>query len=228
MPHRTRLSAISLFLGFSLSSCIPRSEPLRFIALGDSYTIGEGVTADERWPNLLTQSLQRRGISVELVANPSRTGWTTQQLIAYELPVARREMPNLLTVMIGVNDLVQGASAKEFQTRLNSIVEQCLDILKGKRQLVLVTIPDFLGTPVGAQYARSPDTAAKLQEFNRIIVDTAEKHRLPVADIFELSRRVTVDPSLIAADGLHPSAAQYRLWLPVIEDAVVQQLRDLL
>ena len=79
-------------------------EKIRYVALGDSYTIGEGASLDESWPALLTRHLRNEGIDVDLVANPSVTGWTTQDLIERELPVFRKAKPNFATLLIGVND----------------------------------------------------------------------------------------------------------------------------
>ena len=193
----------------------------RYVALGDSYTIGEGVDADEAWPSLLTAHLRERGVPIELVANPSVTGWTTEQLIASELPVFEASRPTFATLLIGVNDWVQGAAPDDFADRLATIVARMHATLPDPRRLLLVTIPDFSVTPVGPGYARGRDITQGIAGFNDIVRAAAERASVPLVDIFPLSRRLT-GPTYLAADELHPSAAAYAEWevliLPVALD----------
>src|SRR2546423_15103423 len=88
---------------------------VRYVAIGDSYSIGEGASPDESWPALLTRHLNAQGLDVDLVANPSRTGWTTQQAIDLELQIFLGSKPNFGTLQIGVNDWVQGIDAETFR-----------------------------------------------------------------------------------------------------------------
>src|SRR5437879_8337748 len=90
-------------------------EKIRYVAIGDSYSIGEGASPNESWPALLAQHLSEKGVHVDLVANPSRTGWTTQQAIDRELPIFRQMQPNFATLQIGVNDWVQGVNEETFR-----------------------------------------------------------------------------------------------------------------
>src|SRR5437868_10360462 len=92
-------------------------EKIRYVAIGDSYSIGEGASPNESWPALLTRHLNARGLHVDLVANPSRTGWTTQQAIDHELPIFVAAKPNFATLQIGVNDWVQGVDENSFRQR---------------------------------------------------------------------------------------------------------------
>lgn len=215
---------------------------IRYVAIGDSYSIGEGASPEQSWPALLARNLSespkrpanvpRRlrgeggvsdgdraftGIPLKLVANPSRTGWTTQQAIDHELPVLVQAQPAFATLQIGVNDWVQGVNEKTFRDRFIFLVNQMLELLPGKDRLLIVTIPDFGVTPTGARYAGGRDISAGISAFNRIIADEAGRRALRVVDIFELSRKMKSDPSLIAADGLHPSAKEYAEWEKLIE-----------
>src|SRR6266705_1287050 len=92
-------------------------EKIRYVAIGDSYSIGEGASPNDSWPALLTRHLNDKGLHVDLVANPSRTGWTTQQAIDRELPVFVAAKPNFATLQIGVNDWVQGVDENSFRKR---------------------------------------------------------------------------------------------------------------
>src|SRR4051794_16100970 len=99
-------------------------EKIRYVALGDSYTIGEGASPNESWPAVMARRLKEQGIDVDLVANPSVTGWTSQQLIDHELPVFQKEKPNFGTLQIGVNDWVRDVSAEKFRQNFSFIVDE--------------------------------------------------------------------------------------------------------
>jgi lysophospholipase L1-like esterase len=191
-------------------------EKIRYVALGDSYTIGEGASPSESWPAVMTRHLKSAGVDVDLVANPSVTGWTTQDVIERELPIFLKEKPNFGTLLIGVNDWVQGVDEKTFRQRFTFIIDEMLKVLGNKDRLLVVTIPDFGVTPTGAQYARGRNISEGIASFNKIIVGESKKRGLRVVDIFELSKKMGTDHSLVAADGLHPSAKEYAEWEKVI------------
>jgi len=206
-----------LVLGFCLiAMSAAAEEKIRYVALGDSYTIGEGAAANESWPALLTRHLNQQGVDVDLVANPSVTGWTTKDLIERELPVFRKEKPNFATLLVGVNDWVQGVDEKTFRQRFSSIVDDMLKVLENRKRLLIVTIPDFGVTPTGPMYARGRSISDGIASFNKVIADESKKRRVRVVDIFELSKKMDSDPALVAADGLHPSAKEYAEWEQVI------------
>lgn len=195
-----------------------------YVPIGDSYSIGEGASPDESWPALLTQHLKKKGIPVDLVANPSRTGWTAQQAIDRELPIFREKQPNFATLQIGVNDWVQGVDEKAFRERLASLMDQMLGVLRDKNQLLIITIPDFGVTPTGPKYSRGRNISDGVASFNKVIAEESQKRSLRVVDVFELSKKMGRDRSLVAADGLHPSAKEYAEWEKTIFPAVLELL----
>jgi len=197
---------------------------IRYVAIGDSYSIGEGASPDESWPVVLTQHLKEKRIQVHLVANPSRTGWTTQQAINQELPVFRKARPNFATLQIGVNDWVQGVDEKTFRQRFAFLADQMLTVLGDKNRLLVVTIPDFGVTPAGPKYGRGRNISEGIASFNRIINEESTKRGLRVVDVFDLSNKMGADPSLVAADGLHPSAKAYAEWEKIIFPAALEML----
>lgn len=197
--------------------------PLRYVALGDSYTIGEGVAEHERWPNQLVERLRADGVAIDLVANPSVTGWTTADLIEHELPVLETSTPSFATLLIGVNDWVQDVPLALFEERLGIILDRMQGVLHDPRRLVLVTIPDFSVTPTGGQYARGRDITAGLSMFNAAIKAQATARGIAVADIFPLSRSLG-DPQFVVEDGLHPSGEAYRRWIDVIYPVTSEML----
>lgn len=207
------LCAAALILATSLAQA--GDNAIRYVAIGDSYSIGEGASPEESWPALLARNLSNSGVPLELVANPSRTGWTTQQAIDRELPVFVPARPAFATLQIGVNDWVQGVNEKTFRERFAFLVDRMLELLHNKDRLLIVTIPDFGVAPTGARYANGRDISAGITAFNRIIRDEAGRRGLRVVDVFELSRKMK--GNLVADDGLHPSAREYAEWEKVIE-----------
>src|SRR6266566_7257340 len=189
---------------------------IRYMAIGDSYSIGEGASPDESWPALLTLHLNDKGLHVDLVANPSRTGWTTQQAIDRELPIFVESKPDFATLQIGVNDWVQGIDAETFRKNFTYLVDQMLAMLRDKNRLLVITIPDFGITPTGPRYARGRNISEGIASFNKIITEEATKRGLRVVDVFPISKQMGDDPSLVAADGLHPSAKEYAEWEKII------------
>ncbi|MEY2547370.1 MAG: hypothetical protein QOG48_2487 [Verrucomicrobiota bacterium] len=217
---------IALVAALFLTVTTEAREKIRYVALGDSYTIGEGASPDESWPALLTRHLKSEGVDVDLVANPSVTGWTTQQLIDNELPIFCKEKPNFGTLLIGVNDWVQGVSAETFRNNFNHILEEMLSILPNKSRLLVITIPDFGVTPTGAKYARGRNISDGIASFNKIVTDESEKRGLRLVDVYPLSKKMGEDRSLVAADGLHPSAKAYAEWEKIVFPAALQLLEE--
>ena len=215
------------FLFFIFASAFmtdKRTTMIRYVALGDSYTICEGASWEESWPVILTEKLSNAGVPIQLVANPSRTGWTTQDLIDKELTIFDSSSPTFATLLIGVNDWVQGVDTETFHKNLNFIIDHIQKKVGNK--LVLITIPDFSVTPEGPKYSKGRDITKGLQEFNRIIKDEAVKRKIKCVDIFPLSLEMKGKPELVAADGLHPSAKEYALWEKIIYPAVHQTLQQ--
>lgn len=222
-------------------------ETIRYVALGDSYTICEGAKQEESWPHILTERLKKNGINIELIANPSKTGWTTQDLIRHltdELPVFDSSSPAFATLLIGVNDWVQEVSAEKFHSNLNFIIDHVLKKLQATddggqttevkkpnishptsvSRLILITIPDFSVTPEGPKYSKGRNISEGLKEFNKIIMDEAKKRNLKCVDIFPTSLEMKNNSELVAGDGLHPSAKEYALWEKLIYPVVYEVL----
>jgi acyl-CoA thioesterase I len=201
-------------------------EKVRYAVIGDSYSCGEGAKPSESWPSLLTQHLKREGMDVDLVSNPSVTGWTTKDAIDKELPKFVSSNPNFATLLIGVNDWVQGIDETTFRNRVSYLIDQMLAVLPNKKRLLVVTIPDFGVTPTGPKYARGRNIHDGITQFNKIVTEEAHKRGLEVVDIFPLSKRMGHDKSLVARDGLHPSAKAYAEWEKIIFPAALALLKQ--
>ena len=201
-------------------------EKIRYAVVGDSYSCGEGATPGESWPALLTQHLKREGLDVDLVSNPSVTGWTTKDAIDKELPKFVNSNPNFATLLIGVNDWVQQIDEETFRTRFSYLLDSMLAVLPNKKRLLVVTIPDFGVTPAGPKYARGRNIHEGITQFNKIATEEAHKRGLQVVDIFPLSKQMGHDKSLVANDGLHPSAKAYAEWEQLIFPAALDLLKS--
>ena len=192
---------------------------IRYVALGDSYTIGTGARLDQSWPVLSTIPLQQKGFTFQIVGNLGRNGWTTQNLIDYELPALKGLKPDFVSLLIGVNDWVQGVDAPTFQKHLEFILDELFKILPNRQRILIVTIPDFSVTPTGRQFSQGRDISKGINGFNKIIFQEAAARGLKTVDLYPLSQMMGQDLSLISSDGLHPSAKGYAQWAVLIEPA---------
>ena len=192
---------------------------IRYVALGDSYTIGSGGPPENSWPAVITERLQKKGIPLELVANLGREGWTTQDLIDFELPVFIKIHPDCVSVLIGVNDWVQGVDRSDFEEHFHFILDKILEVVPDHNRVIVVTIPDFSVMPAGSQFSGGRDISSGIASFNQIIKKEAALYGLKVVDLYPLSQTMGGDPTLSASDGLHPSAKGYALWADLIEKA---------
>ncbi len=200
-----------------LSFFMQTKKEINYIAFGDSYTICTGTNSvNEQWPTILSKHLNNAGLNVKLVSNPSKNGYSTQNVIDYELPLLKSNNVDFATLLIGVNDWVRGVDAKTYRKNLIYIIEEIQKQLSKKQQLILITIPDFSATPQGTLYGNGRDITKGISEFNVIIKEEAKKRNLVCVDIFVLTQAMKNKPELIANDGLHPSAKEYALWEELI------------
>ena len=198
-----------------------RPAPTRFVALGDSYTIGTATRGtDERWPDQLVARLREGPSPLELVGNLGVNGFTSRDLIEVELPQVAALEPGLVSLLIGVNDVVQGVPEATYRANVARILEALLGLLPPGR-VIAVTTPDYTATPRGGDYGDPARQAAAIRRFNGALDELARDRGVLFVDIHDVSLDAAADRSLVADDGLHPSGAQYALWVerivPVVE-----------
>lgn len=186
---------------------------VRYLPLGDSYTIGEGIKSTNNFPSVLTNTLREEGIVVEIVQNPAVTGYTTQDLINEELSLLDELKPNFCTLLIGVNDWVQERSKKDFERDLRYILQKVQQQVQ--KQLVVIAIPDFSIAPEGNKYAKGRDISEGLAEFNSVVKELCVEYSVEFVDIFPLSQQQNT-VAYFASDQLHPSEKAYREWVKLI------------
>ena len=201
------------------------ADEIRYVAVGDSYTIGTGVRGKDAWPMVLTEHLKSRGIPIKLIANLGRNGFSSQNAIDVELPAFKQLKPNFATILIGTNDFVRGVGPMSFRLNLQTLLDDIIRVLGHKDRLIVLTLPDFSVTPMGKSFGSSPIMSAGLLQFNQIIKEEAKKRHLTVVDLFPVSQEMISDPALIAADGLHPSSQEHLIWARMIFPAAEKILK---
>jgi acyl-CoA thioesterase-1 len=199
----------------------PAGPRLRYVALGDSYTIGTSVGERERWPNQLVELEPR----LELVANLAVNGFTSRDVIEVELPQLDPLRPDFLTILIGVNDVVQGVPATTYRQNVVAILEDAIERV-GANRILVVTTPDYTVTPSGSDYGDPVQQAAGIRGNNAIISELAGVLGIAVVDIHDISLEAATDRTLVAPDGLHPSGAQYARWVERILPSVTTLLGE--
>jgi len=216
-----KILAIALVLsGFSFVSKV-QADPLRYIALGDSYTIGTGIDSSESWPAQLANRLNESGIATRLTANLGHNSWTSQQVLEKQLPLLIGARPDVITLLIGVNDWIRGATSSTFRSRYKNLLAGIQSHLSNPSKLLLITIPDFSCSPQGKKWGYGLSAVNGISQFNKIIKSEADQTSLKVIDIFPLSQKACSFPGMFAPDGLHPSAKQYALWVDLILPVVL-------
>lgn len=192
---------------------------LRYLALGDSYTIGEDVPAHGRWPVQLAEKLRGNGTAIDDPQIVAVTGWTTDELSAGMDQANLAPGYDLVTLLIGVNNQYRGRSAENYRSEFHALLLRAIALADRRpERVVVVSIPDWGVTPFGHASKRNRQQIAhELDLFNAIARDEASQAGAGFVNITSISRD---HPASVAADGLHPSATQYTQWTEAIEPAI--------
>lgn len=193
----------------------PADQPLRLGVLGDSYSNGEGVGIERAWPTAMARELTRHGMSTRVVANPSVTGATTSEMLSVGLGPLRTARPEVMTVMLGVNDQVQGRTTAQFAADVDRALTAAIRLVGEPRRVLAVDIPDYSVSPAGKQFGDPSAISDEIDTFNRALRARAARRGVRVVTIVDISRRLGA--SGISGDGLHPSAEQLAAWAARIE-----------
>ena len=186
-----------------------------YLALGDSYTIGESVSAAESFPYQLKEALVKQGHPVESIQIIAQTGWTTDELQA-AIDIATLSPPyDLVTLLIGVNNQYRGYSLETYRIEFEQLLKQAIAFAGADTEQVRVlSIPDWGVTPFAQKEGRVADKVAKeIDAFNAAAKEISEKLDVVFINITPHSRLAATDLSLLASDGLHPSGKMYAHWV---------------
>ena len=185
---------------------------LSYLALGDSYTIGEGANERERWPVQLAKTLRDRGTALSEPRIIARTGWTTTELLEAIDASDVSGVWDFVTLLAGVNDQYRGFGPDRYRETFSTLLRRAAGFAKLPKRLVVLSIPDWGTTP----FAEGRDRAAigkEIDSFNRIAADLATGAGAAFVDVTPLTKLAATDGSLLVSDGLHPSGIMYRMWV---------------
>jgi lysophospholipase L1-like esterase len=202
-------------LTFLLTMLSTQAQTIKFLALGDSYTIGESVKEEERWPEVLAAELRKKGKTVDKPRIIATTGWRTDQLKKAIEDAQLKPEYNLVSLLIGVNNQYQGKSAESYAPEFEELLNIAIKLAGGKKENVfVVSIPDYGFTPFGQP--KQEQITKALDEYNAINKKISKKAGVRYVNITDISRKGFEQPELVADDKLHPSGVQYKLWVDLI------------
>jgi lysophospholipase L1-like esterase len=203
----------------------PDTELYHYLALGDSYTIGESVTASWSYPFQLIDAINNGGFATAAPSIIATTGWTTDNLIR---AIAKSDVLNnkydIVTLLIGVNDQFQGLTLDHYRSNFVQLLHTAINFAQGDSSRVFVlSIPDYGVTPFAM--GRDSIIGPQIDLFNAINKQESTNAGVHYLDITGISREAATDPALIAGDGLHPSGKMYKLWVDQLGPLVVARLK---
>jgi lysophospholipase L1-like esterase len=208
------LLCAALFFSWALqASELHVDPPSSFLALGDSYTIGESVDAAMRWPNQLVAALNRSGLEFEQPEIIAKTGWTTDELLAALDQASLAASYDYVSLLIGVNNQYRGRSVASFEPEFTALLERAISYSNRKANGVfVVSIPDW-GVMPFAEGRDARKIALEIDTYNKSIERICKIYGVRFFDITEISRKASETPSFVASDGLHPSGEMYAAWV---------------
>lgn len=204
-----------------MQAAAPTAAEVRMLSLGDSYTIGEAVDTEDRWPVRIVAMLRARGVRVAEPTIVAKTGWTTDELsrgIDAEHLAGRFDV---VTLLIGVNNQYRGRSADEYREQFKALLDRAGRFAGGSAsRVVVLSIPDWGVTPFASGRDRA-SVATEIDRYNAVNREEATRSGAHYVDVTPVSRRAATEPKLVASDGLHPSGAMYVEWAHLVLPAVL-------
>jgi lysophospholipase L1-like esterase len=193
-----------------------KNKPMKFLALGDSYTIGESVAEDQRWPVQLVKELNAHGKNFTDPTIIATTGWRTDDLKNAILKENPHNDYDMVSLLIGVNNQYQGKSVESYIPEFEELLNMAIAFAGGdKSKVFVVSIPDYGFTPFGKE--KQEKITKELDGYNRTNKKITEQKGIKYFNITDVSRKGLEDPELVASDGLHPSGKMYGEWVKIIQ-----------
>ena len=207
---------ILITLTILLSSCKKLILKESYLALGDNYTFGEGISKEHTWPKQLVDSLKKRNIFLSEPKIIAKTGWTTDEL-KKAINDSSLDYPyDWVSLLIGVNNQYKGRDINEFKVQFESLLLEAIAFSGNRKERVFViSLPDWGSMP----FAKDQDLnkiAVEINKFNQVIYEVCAFENIKFIDITPLSRKIYSNPNWIAKDSLHPSKEQYSKWVEKI------------
>jgi len=209
------LGVLALATVHSMAQNITLQGPVKFLALGDSYTIGESVPETDRWPVQLAAALQKRGVTCDAPRIIATTGWRTDDLKKAMDAAHLKQEYNLVSLLIGVNNQYQGKSVEDYKPEFEELLKTAIHLAgDNTNHVFVVSIPDYGYTPFG--HPKQATISHDLDAYNAASRAIAARYNVPYIYITDISRRGLSEPDLVAGDGLHPSGKMYTEWVKAI------------
>ena len=223
MLRRITLPVFLTYLAFAAQSV--DANPIRYVAIGDSYTVATGIEEKDSWPSQLTQKLKSAGIEINLIEILGMRGATSQQTLNEVMPLLKNLKPGLITLLIGVNDWIrEGISSSKFKKRIKNLIDEIQSNLPPKK-LLLITIPDFSCSPQKKNWGYGKSATNGITRLNKILKTEAALRDLVIVDIYPLSQNLCSQVGMFSDDGVHPSALQYSKWVDLIFPHLIDNLK---
>jgi lysophospholipase L1-like esterase len=224
MLHRTILPIFLTYLAFAAQ--LVDANPIRYVAIGDSYTVATGIDEKDSWPSQLTQKLKSAGIEINLIKILGMRGATSQQTLNEVIPLLKNLKPEFISLLIGVNDWIrEGVSSSKFKIRIKNLIDAIQNNLPSSRKILLVTIPDFSCSPQKKNWGYGKSATNGITRLNKILNTEAVARNLVIVDIYPLSQNLCSQFGMFSDDGVHPSALQYSKWVDLIFPHLIDNLK---
>ena len=208
-----------------MNTAFTQSKSLTYLALGDSYTIGESVPLEKNFPHQVVAFLQKEKINISNPAIIAKTGWTTNEL-QEQISRTRLAVPfDFVTLLIGVNNQYRGRSTEEYAQQFEELLQQAISFAGDQpTHVIILSIPDWGVTPFAKDKDRNK-IAKEIDAFNAINEKMAQKYNVHYINITPYTREAATNKTLVAKDGLHPSAKDYRRWAAKVKDVMMKEIR---
>lgn len=231
------MSAVIMLCSFCSKGEIGKADPvpvvtqdstpkLRYLALGDSYTIGEDVPESQSYPFQLFERLKQSQIPVDMHRIIARTGWTTADL---KNGISQEKIDSnwhLVSLLIGVNNQYRGQPIIRFETEFRELLQWAISLADGKPERVfVVSIPDYGVTPFGINSGKGAQISAEINAYNILKENITNEYNVAYHYITDISRLAVNDPTLLAPDKLHPSGKMYKLWVDRFYEEILKMLK---
>ena len=219
---------VTAFFALVFVACKSQDEiqidlPINYLALGDSYTIGQGVEEPQRWPNQLSEKLEENGYEVGMTKIIAQTGWKTSDLLN-AIPDTISVDYNLVSLLIGVNNQFGGQPFEIFNTEFDLLLNKSIELAGGKERVFVLSIPDYGVTPFGTN--NSEQIAQDIDMYNDYIRQRCIDQGISFVEVTEISRQLGNSQGSLAPDNLHPSGSQYSKWVEETLPKVIEILSE--
>jgi lysophospholipase L1-like esterase len=206
------LLVFTIFCSIMLNQEAMSQKSISYLALGDSYTVGEGVPLYESYPYQAVQILRKKGLNLQAPEIVAKTGWTTDELQASINGTKFLPIYDVVTLLIGVNNQYRGKSPEEYADEFESLLKQAIAFAgNDNKRVAVLSIPDWGATPFAEGRDRAKITA-EIDAFNAVNRKITSKYKVQYIDITPGTRMAAQDPSLVTKDKLHPSGKEYMKW----------------